>query len=377
MTRTPFHLAALASSAVPGLDPVAAGPFPLDPGSAISSASVEDSQGRSWIVRASDSPAAAVALDAGSAAAALVARRLSVSVPLSRGALSLPEGGRVHVHAAIPGRGLKFAALDPQFPIVPAVGKLIAAIHNLEPAVFEDAGLESYTSEEYRQRRLTDLDRAASTGRVPSELLTRWEEALENVAIWQFVPVPVHGGLQGRQILVTLGEDGEVALRGVVGWRRAKVADPADDFAALVREAEPPAVVEVARSYARSRSIRPDRHLLTRAKLVSELAYVSDLFDALAAGYPELVEEASSALRALAHEVDGTQLIPTSPGGPGQSAPASGSGQAQDGAPGQDPVASATPEFGGASDHEATAHDPATAAQVTDVLATRPRVGDA
>ena len=313
MTRTPFQLAALASAAVPGLDPVAAGPFPLDPGHAIDVASVEDGQGRSWIVRCSASPAAAVALDAGAAAAALVARRLEVSVPLSRGTLTLPEGGRVHVHVAIPGQGLRLSALEPQFAIASALGKLIAGLHNLEPEVFEDAGLETYTSDEYRQRRLTDLDRAASTGRVPATLLTRWEEALENVAIWQFVPVPIHGALAGRHVLVSLGDDGEAVIRGVVGWRRAKVADPADDFAALVREADPPAVIEVARTYARSRTTRPDRHLLTRAKLVSELAFVTDLFDALAAGYPEAVDYATHTLQQLADQVEGTDLIPAPP----------------------------------------------------------------
>lgn len=321
MTRTPFQLAALASAAVPGLDPVAAGAFPVDPGMAVDVALVEDTRGRNWIVRASASPAAAVALDAGAAAAKLVAKHLDIRVPVTRGSVALKEGGRVHVHAAIPGRGLRLAALDPAFPVVADLGRAIAAIHDLDPALFEDAGLESYSHDEYRQRRLAELDRAAATGKVPAGLLTRWEAALENVALWQFVPVPVHGGLDGRHVLMALADDGTAKITGIVGWRRAKVADPADDFAGLVRDAAAPAVIEVARAYARARHSRPDRHLLTRAKLVAELGYVTDLFDALAAGYPQVVDAATARLQELAGDVEGDELLPA-PATPRDPAPA-------------------------------------------------------
>lgn len=313
VTRTPAQLAALASAAVPGLNPVAAGPFPVDQGAAIDAALVEDTEGRSWIVRASASAAAAVELNAGAAVARIVAKRLPVSVPVPRGSIGTADGGRALVHTAIPGRGLKLAAIEPDFAIATALGQLIATIHDQDPALFEDAGLESYTPDEYRQRRLTDLDRAASTGRVPANLLTRWEAALENVALWQFASATLHGGLEGRHVLVTLDDEGEATIRGVVGWRRAKVADPADDFAAIVREVAPPAVVAIARAYARARATRPDRHLLTRATLVAELGYVTDLFDALAAGYPQVVEDATDRLRQLADAVHDTELMPSGP----------------------------------------------------------------
>ena len=60
-------------------------------------------------------------------------------------------------------------------------------------------------------------------------------------------------------------------IRAMTGWEDAKVADPADDFAALVTEASPQAVETVLEAYAHTRVERPDRHLLIRARLASEL----------------------------------------------------------------------------------------------------------
>ena len=40
------------------------------------------------------------------------------------------------------------------------------------------------------------------------------------------------------------------------------------------------------------RGPRPDRHLLTRAQLIGEFGCVTNLFDALAAGYPDRVTQA-------------------------------------------------------------------------------------
>lgn len=325
MTRTPNQLAALASAAIPGLKPVATGALLDDPGAGIDSAIVQDDAGRSWLARAGSSPTSAVALDAGAAAAAVLARRIGVTVPVSQGTVSLPDGGRVHVQRVIAGRELQLAGLEPEHPLAPRLGELLARIHNLDPDLLEDAGLESYTPDEYRQRRLTELDRAAATGRVPAALLTRWEEALENVALWQWVPVPVHGGLEGRHVLLTEDAEGAATIHGVVGWRRAKVADPADDFAGLIREAAPAAVIAVAKAYARARTTRPDRHLLTRAQLFAELGYVTDLIDAIAAGYPQVVAQATDRLHELADEVSEIPLIPSGRAAGSTTGPTTGS----------------------------------------------------
>lgn len=295
---------------MPGLDPVAVATMSTTSAAPYDAAVVVDRQQRRWVVRAPTSPAGAAELDAAAAVVALLSRRLSIPMPVVRGHVALPEGGRALVHQEIPGRGINLDELGAEDALTVAIGKALATIHNLDPALFDNAGLESYTADEYRQRHLSDLDRAAASGRVPATLLSRWERALENVAIWQFAPTPVHGAIDGRHLLVEIVDD-EPVIRGITGWRRAKIADPADDFAAIVRDCDPDTATELARAYAHARATRPDRHLLTRAQLVGELGYVTNLFDALAAGYPDRVAQAVEWLELLADDVGGEDLVPS------------------------------------------------------------------
>ena len=105
------------------------------------------------------------------------------------------------------------------------------------PRLYEEAGLPSYDADTYRTRRLSELDRAAATGHVPTGLLARWEAALEDVSLWRFAPTPTHGDLAGEQVLAVFEDDEDAStgrVRAFTGWEDAKVADPADDFAALV-----------------------------------------------------------------------------------------------------------------------------------------------
>ena len=57
------------------------------------------------------------------------------------------------------------------------------------------------------------------------------------MSLWRFAPTPTHGDLGGEQILAVFDDDDDAAtgrVRAFTGWEDAKVADPADDFAALV-----------------------------------------------------------------------------------------------------------------------------------------------
>ena len=85
----------------------------------------------------------------------------------------------------------------------------------------------------------------------------------------------------------------------MTGWEDAKVADPADDFAALVADAPHEAVETVFEAYAHTRVERPDPNLLVRARLVAELSMLRSLMGALARKNVGAVEVLTTQLRRL------------------------------------------------------------------------------
>jgi macrolide phosphotransferase len=284
VTRTPLALAALASAAVPGLDPAAVEGVVQPHGHRFEVAFIRDTQHRRWVVRAPTSAAAGAQMDISVSLLGLLSRRLPFSVPTPKGFVALKEGGRAVVYPQIAGHPLDFAHLPGGPGIAAEVGRALAALHNVDLALCDEAGLPSYDPDTYRTRRLSDLDRAAATGHVPTGLLSRWERSLEDVSLWRFVPTPTHGDLTGDEVLAVFDDDDDAAtgrIRGLTGWENAKVADPADDFATLVTQASPAALDSVLEAYAHARLDRPDKHLERRARLAGELKLVSGLLSAV------------------------------------------------------------------------------------------------
>ncbi len=302
MDRSPAFLAALASAAVPGLDPVSVEALPSTPEQSFDVAFVQDAERRRWVVRAPRSDVAGAEMDRTVGLLGLLGRRLPFAVPAPKGFVALSEGGRAAVYPYLPGHNLDFAELPPGPGIAAELGRAIAALHNTDPAVYDEAGLPSYDADAYRSRRLADLDRAAETGRVPTTLLTRWETALEDVSLWRFAPTATHGDLTGDQVLAVFTDDADAStgkIRALTGWEDAKVADPADDFAALVADARPEAVETVLEAYSHTRVERPDPNLLVRARLVAELGLLGTMMVALARKDSAAVEVLTTQLRRL------------------------------------------------------------------------------
>ena len=302
MSRSPLVLAALATVAVPDLDAVdvrrashtAAG---------IDAAIVIDAEGTRWVVQAPQDAAAGATLEAeaallGALAAHTEAGDLPFAVPVPAGSVALPEGGRALVHRQLAGRPLHLAELGPGPGLAAALGTALAALHELPTSLVEDTGLPVYRAEEYRERRLSELDEAAATGRVPALLLRRWERALEDVAVWRFQPTVVHGDLSVEHVLCEAGRP-----VSVLGWSEAKVADPADDLAWLLVAAPQEAIDPILESYHLHRTELRDPHLTDRALLAGELAVARWLLHGVHVGDEAIIDDAQQMLAELAEQI--------------------------------------------------------------------------
>lgn len=305
--RSPLALAALACAAVRGLEPVSTQACPQHDRE-VDAAVIEDDLGRRWLVRAPRTPAAAARMDAEGRLLTELSGWLPFAAPEISGTAPLPEGGQGVVYRLLTGRSPDLAALQPGPGLAAALGRAIAAVHELPERLIENAGLPVYSAEDYRQRRLAEVDRAAATGCVPARLLERWEKALEEAGAWRFVPCVVHGDLAADNVLV---EDDEVVA--VLEWGEARVADPADDLAWLVSGADQAAVESVLEAYALGRRLPPDRDLTRRARLAGELTLARWLLRGVAADDQAVVDDAVSVLTDLAATLtDPTSSPPSS-----------------------------------------------------------------
>lgn len=289
--RSPLALAALASVAVPGLDvydvlrsPHSDADFDV--------VVVKDGTGKRWIVRAPRRAAAGAALEAEKGVLLALGRAhaaglVTFEVPQPVGAAELgADDGRAVVYTEVRGAPLVLAAVPPGPGLAASLGRAIAQIHELPVTVIEEQGLPSYTAEQYRERRLAELDAGIQTGKVPPRLADRWERRLENVSWWRFDPTVVHGDLGEHHIHVA---DGDVT--GIVDWMDARVADPADDLAWLVAAAGEDVVDSVLEAYSVGRRETRDPHLLDRAKLGSEMALMRWLMYGVRTENPDVIAD--------------------------------------------------------------------------------------
>ncbi|WP_136609594.1 macrolide 2'-phosphotransferase [Sinomonas albida] len=302
MRRTPMELAALATAAVPGLEPVAVGPSP-DDATDFDSALIRGADGRSWRVRSPRGTEASARLETEllvlRAFSPAVRAELPFQLPAVAGTVRM-DGLTTCVYTHLAGsiRELGDLASGGQ-RLVRDIGGALSAIHALPHALVDRADLPAYSANEFRQRRLNELDQAATTGKIPPVLLRRWENALEDVSMWRFNPTVVHGDLHEDNLLV---DDGRITA--VTGWTDLRVGDPADDIAWLVASNEPEFVDAVIAAYHEAREEPVDPHLLRRAALAAEFALAQYLVKALALGDREAAADGEDMLSQLASDIE-------------------------------------------------------------------------
>jgi aminoglycoside phosphotransferase (APT) family kinase protein len=265
---------------------------------------VTDDQRRRWVVRAPRTTAAGARLAQEARLLEVLRTRgaaLPFNVPEVAGTATLPEGGTALICTVVAGVPVDPSDLVPGAPLTSSLAKVIAALHDMPSSSFEDAGTPVYGVEEYRQRRVAEVDRAAASGNIPGALMERWEKAFDEAGAWRFSPCPVHGDLAPENVLA---EGSRVS--GLLDWSEARVADPADDLAWLAAAASPEAFDAVVAEYSAARNDPPDPHLARRARLSGELAVARWLLHGLTTQDRAVVKDAVGMLRELEAAVDGS-----------------------------------------------------------------------
>ena len=297
-----LKLAALATVAIRGLEVVATRPPQLAT-SDYRYCGVLDSRGRHWVVQAPLHASAAAALDAEVRILAELERAiqqdlLTFNVALAEGFAPMDNGWKAMAYRELPGRPLDLDDLTPGPGPTVSLATVLAQIHELHPSTIEDAGAPVYDADSYRRRRLAELDDAARTTRVPPVLLARWERALEDVGLWSFGAVPVHGDLAPENVRVSNGD-----TVAILNWSNAHVGDPAEDLAWLYAAAPEESLDTLDEAYAQGRSIIPDPHIGARATLYSELAVARWLLHGVRIEDQTIVTDAETMLHTLTRQV--------------------------------------------------------------------------
>ena len=300
-------LAAMASVAVAGLNPVRlALPQSETPERYITG--VIDTQGRHWEVHEARTDTVGASLEAEAEVLRRIGRvvddgRLSFNVPRVSGSLRL-QGAHIQVRSHVEGKPIPVETLRPGPGMSAGLGKALGEIHELPTSVISEAGMPVYDAEEVRRRWLSLLDDAAATGKTPPTLLGRWEQALEDTALWRFRPSVVHGDLAEENVLVAGG-----AVVAVRGWTQAHVGDPAEDLAWVYSSAPVDCLDSIEDAYDIARTEGVDRHFRERAELVSELSLARWLLHGIRTGDKPIINDAVAMLEDLAAQVGDAPLV--------------------------------------------------------------------
>ncbi|GEK78892.1 phosphotransferase [Agrococcus baldri] len=300
MSSNPFTLAALATTAVPGLDVVGATEDGSDEHRSVVAARLADGETVQVLLPRSVAALRSAEEHATALGALTLATRsrLPFEVPTLLGSTEAGRS-RLFVLSRLGGTTMRLADISPARPgLATGVGEAIAAIHELPTSVAADAGLPTESAATLRSRLLDTFDRAAATGSVPTALLHRWEAALGDDRLWQFKPTLVHGDLQAPAFRVE-----GTRVVGLDGWHALSIGDPARDLAFLLGSSEFGSVDEAFDAHAAARGIG-DRQVRQRAMLHAELDIARWLLHGVERDDAAIVEDAKGMLAGLVARVD-------------------------------------------------------------------------
>lgn len=291
MASSPFTLAALATSAVPGLT-VSAVDLNEDRGGDFVSAKIVG-DGRDLLVRVPRTPAAEVAQSAELLSLAALAEGARAALPFEvPETLGITRAGdsRAVVTTLLDGARIEVEDLESEALLLQPIAEAIAAVHALPTALVQQGGLPVRDAVEVRAQIARLVDRAQRTRLLPETVHHRWMEALEATALWDFAPTPVHGAFTAEVLLVA---DDRVV--GVLDWSEFAVGDPAADLAWLLAAGDDVFETVLAR-YAAISDTGHVGWLRARAKLYRELEVAEWLMHGVEAHDQDVVSDAVAML---------------------------------------------------------------------------------
>jgi macrolide phosphotransferase len=307
MARSHLTLAALATSAVDGLDIVSASTIAGGGDNDFDSALLTARDGKHWIIRVPRSQRAEAVQSADLVAlraiSAGVRSRLPFAVSSYAGQTPI-SGTRAVVYEFVYGTKLHLADLTPgPDGLGASVGRAIGAIHTLQTTFVTDAGLPVLAPLDCLRSAVSVIDRAAATGLVPVPLLSRWQKATEDSSLWQFQPTVVNNALSADSFLASNG-----SITGLLGWHELRVGDPARDLYWLLGAQDEQVAESAFDAYL---AVRPgDRHVKQRALLYAELEIAKWLLHGTDTRSTEIVDDAVEMLAGLVESVENDVMNP-------------------------------------------------------------------
>lgn len=305
MASLPFTLAALATSAVPGL--TVTGVAALDDDPDYSSAAIETDRGPA-VVRVPRSASAEVRQSAemlGLAALGEGARaELGFAVPETLGVTRAGET-RATVFTRLPGNRLTPDDLASSGTLLGGIAEMLAAVHALPPSTVLQGGLSARDARECRAAAARIIARAEDTRMLPETVLQRWDRAMSDDDTWDFAAAVVHGSLEPEAIHA---EDERIV--GVDGWSELSVGDPAADLSWLI-EIDPEVFGAVIPRYSRLHPAGSLPALRLRARLYQELRIAERLLQGVERHDQGRIDESIAELDRL---VDLLSMHPEDPG---------------------------------------------------------------
>lgn len=303
MASTPLTLAALATSAVSGLQVTGYRELPGDANTE-HSILLTTSEGE-LLVQLPTSAAAEVHHSAkilGQSALTLgVRERLPFDAPQVLG-MTRKNDTRAIVSTYIHGDHFDVEDVEPDALLIESIAATLSAIHALPVNIVVQQGLRTRTPNDARLDAKAILDRAYRSGLVPETVNQHWNEVLSDLVLWDFQPVVIHGSVSDDTLLVT-----EDVIVGVLDWSELSTGDPAQDFAWLAA-AEAGVLERTADLYAQDHYGQSGQTLIARARFWHELEIAEWLLHGIEHRDQSVIDDAVALFDQLISSIVSTPL---------------------------------------------------------------------